>query len=127
MFTRPAQHDVYKKAMLQVYSTIKEHQLVNWIMDSTKSNFTMQDQKWSVEQLGLLLHDTPLQKVAMVRGQDPILQIVAESMRKKIYMIFGMQKELQHFATLEEALHYVAPETDNETALLKLRAAMHVS
>ncbi|GAB3200068.1 hypothetical protein [Pontibacter aydingkolensis] len=115
------EHEVYKEAMLYVFTTIKDNNLENWVMDSTKSNFTMQDQKWSVEQLGLLLQDTPLKKVAMVRAKDSMLQIAAEAMRSKIYRIFGTQKELQHFATLEEALRFMLPDTNPGQLLKKLK------
>ncbi|MBW7468683.1 hypothetical protein ABID22_003060 [Pontibacter aydingkolensis] len=120
-FLRPMEHEVYKEAMLYVFTTIKDNNLENWVMDSTKSNFTMQDQKWSVEQLGLLLQDTPLKKVAMVRAKDSMLQIAAEAMRSKIYRIFGTQKELQHFATLEEALRFMLPDTNPGQLLKKLK------
>lgn len=125
-FLKPVQHDVYKQAMLYVYTTIKEHNLEKWVMDSTKSNFTMQDQKWSVEQLGLLLQDTPLKKVAMVRNHDAILQVIAESMRTKIYRIFGTDKELQHFATLDEALKYLVPDANTNNLLMDLKSALDV-
>lgn len=125
-FLKPVQHDIYKQAMLYVYTAIKEHNLENWVMDSTRSNFTMQDQKWSVEQLGLLLQDTPLRKVAMVRDHDAILQVIAESMRTKIYRIFGDDKELQHFETLEEALKFLVPGTSTTKLIRDLKTALNV-
>ena len=120
-FLRPVVHEEYKEAMLYVYEIIKTKRLENWVMVSTISDFTMQDQKWSVEHLGLLLQDTPLKKVAMVRDHDAILQLVAESMRSKIYRIFGTNKELQHFATMREALSFLLPDTDPDQLLLKLK------
>ncbi|WP_439882536.1 hypothetical protein ACSX1A_05075 [Pontibacter sp. MBLB2868] len=109
---RPVNHEEYKSAMLEVYGKLQQFGLEYWVMDSTSSNFTMLDQKWSVEHLGLLLQDTKIRKVAMVRDRDAILQVIAESMRAKVYRIFGKDKELEHFETLEEALHYLVPGTD---------------
>lgn len=125
MFTEPVSFDVYKEAMLTVYTIIKEEGLENWVMDSTKSTFTLQEQKWSVEHLGLLLQDTGLKKVAMIRDNDPMLQIAAESMRNKIYRIFGTEKELQHFGTTKEALEFILSERDAEEALRNIDVVTH--
>ena len=109
---RPVTHEEYKSAMLEIYTLIQKNSLENWVMVSSISDFTMQDQKWSVEQLGLLLQGTPLRKVAMVRDSDAILELIAESMRAKVYRIFGKEKILEHFATLQEALQFLSPNVD---------------
>ncbi|MDX5443057.1 MAG: hypothetical protein LPJ89_04655 [Hymenobacteraceae bacterium] len=125
MFTEPVSFEDYKAAMLQVYTIIKEQNLENWLMDSTKSTFRLEDQRWSVEHLGLLLQDTGLKKVAMVRDNDAMLQIAAESMRTKIYRIFGTEKELKHFGTTKEALQFILSEKDAEEALRSIEAVIH--
>lgn len=127
MFTRPVDFEEYKEAMLQVYSTIKDHQLENWVMDSTKTIITLQEQKWSTEHLGLLLQETPLVKVAMVRANDAILQISAESIRNKVYRIFGKQKELEHFSNLPDALAFMLPgQVEVEEAMQRLNEVIKV-
>lgn len=105
-------HAEFKEAMLAILYNIQTHKLENWLIDTRTNNFTMQDQKWAVEHLGLFLQDTPIKKVALVRNHDALLQVVAESIRTKVYRIFGTQKILEHFETREEALRFLAPEED---------------
>jgi hypothetical protein len=114
-FLRPISYEEYKIAMLNVFELIQKSKLTKWVMVSSVSDFTMESQKWSVEYLGLLFQDTTLQKVAMVRDQDAILQVVAEKMRSKIYSLYGTEKELEHFESLEEALNFLAPESSVES------------
>lgn len=119
-FLRPTDHDEYKTAMLFVLGKIEELELVMWVMDSTLSYFTVQDQKWSVEYLGLLLKATTLKNFGMIRGKDAMLHMVAESMRSKIYRIFGDQIQLEQFEDLSEAMKFLLPDTNTDKLLLEL-------
>ncbi|MEJ8803833.1 hypothetical protein [Pontibacter sp. H249] len=119
-FLRPVVHEEFKQAMLAVYTSIQELKLTKWVMISTISEFTIPDQKWAVEQLGVLLYDTTLEKIAMVRNHDQELQAIAESIRTKVYRIYGNSKEMQHFATLNEAIKYLEPDSETEKLVTKL-------
>ncbi|WP_299824732.1 hypothetical protein [uncultured Pontibacter sp.] len=122
-FSRPPGHEAFKQGMLFTHSLIKEHGVENWLIDATQSLFTMQDQKWAIEQLGALVNDTALGKVAMVHNNDAMLEIAADTMRTKIYRIHGLLQDLQYFATLPEALTFLLPNSNPDELIKAIKAA----
>ncbi|MFD2247722.1 hypothetical protein [Pontibacter ruber] len=120
---RAVSSEEYRAALLEAYKCIRLHQLELWVMDSTRNNPTVQDQKWSVEKLGSLMAGTLIRKVAMVRADDLFVEVVAEVMRDKIYKLYGQERQLEHFRTLEEALQYVLPGEDPAKLVIELQNA----
>lgn len=108
-FNYPLNHSQFKSAMLHVVDLIHKYNLEYWLFDATTISFTLQDQRWSVENLGLLLRDTSLKCVAMIRREDLFLEMAAENMRDRIYGLYGHQVALEHFVNLEDALYWLYP------------------
>ncbi|NDK55814.1 hypothetical protein [Pontibacter fetidus] len=108
-FHYPLDHSQFKEAMLHIVDLINKHKLEYWLLDASSISFTLQDQRWAVESLGLLLRGTPLKCVAMVRREDLFLEMAAENMREKIYSLYGHQILLEHFLNTEDALNWLYP------------------
>jgi hypothetical protein len=108
-FIYPLNHSQFKTAMLHIVDLINKYNLEYWLFDASAISFTLQDQRWTVESLGLLLRDTSLKCVAMIRREDLFLEMAAENMRDRIYDLYGRQIALEHFVTLEDALNWLYP------------------
>ena len=108
-FNYALNHSQFKTAMLHIVDLINKYKLEYWLFDASSISFTLQDQRWAVENLGLLLRDTSLKSVAMLRREDLFLEMAAENMREKIYSLYGHQIVLEHFIDLEDALDWLCP------------------
>ncbi|MER2996784.1 hypothetical protein [Pontibacter populi] len=106
---QPISHEEFKAAMLRSLDLLSEHQLERWLVDFTSSNITLEDQRWAVETFGLLISDSSVKSIAMVRRDDMFLEMAAENMRDKIYDIYGHVQDLEHFESLSDALHWLCP------------------
>jgi len=102
-------HEKYKDAMLYVVSLIKKYRLVRWLVDATASSYTLQDQRWTTEELGTLLQNTTLKQVAMVHSDDLFSEMAAENMRFKVYENYGYAHELERFESMAQALSWLSP------------------
>ena len=101
-------HEKFKQAMLYVVSLVDKYKLTNWLIDSTASSYTLQDQRWAIEELGLLLQDSTLQRVAMVHNDDLFVELAAENMRFKVYERYGHKQDMEHFESMEQALNWLS-------------------
>lgn len=117
-FCGPTTHQEYQEAMLQVVGLVKNHHLLYWLLDATRTRLTLQDQRWGVQVLEPLIYETTLKKVAMVHQDDIFLEVAADNMRNKIYNTFDDYMELEHFATIADALNWLAPGVPAETLQL---------
>ncbi len=106
---QPVCHADYKAAMLKSLDLINEFHLKHWLVDFTSSNLTLEDQRWAVETFGLLIRDSFVKNIAMVRREDMFLEMAAENMRDKIYDMYGHIKELEHFESIPAALQWLCP------------------
>lgn len=106
---RPVSHDEYKVAMLYVLQLLQEHKVLRWLIDATSSHFTMQDQRWTVETMGMLMLETTVRKIAMIRHDEIFLRVVAQRMRRQLYELHGNLQQLDEFETTEEALSFLTP------------------
>ncbi|WP_162426829.1 hypothetical protein [Pontibacter pudoricolor] len=95
--------------MLKSLDLINEFHLKHWLVDFTSSNLTLEDQRWAVETFGLLIRDSFVKNIAMVRREDMFLEMAAENMRDKIYDMYGHIKELEHFESIPAALQWLCP------------------
>jgi hypothetical protein len=107
---QPISHDEFKIAMLKSLKLLNEHHLERWLLDFTSGNITLEDQRWAVETFGLLIRDSLVKYIAMVRREDMFLEMAAENMRDKIYDTYGHIKELEHFDSIPDALHWLSPD-----------------
>ena len=108
-FKRDLSHEEFKAAVLHVVDQFHKHSTLYWLMDSSRNNFTLQDQGWIIKELSQLINQTTLKKVALVHRGNVFEVLVAENMRDKIYHSYGLLQELEHFANMPDALEWLLP------------------
>jgi hypothetical protein len=121
VWLRAVSSTLFREAMLFAYKCIKEQGLELWLLDTPLHNPVVQDQNWSVEELGKLLQNTALKKVALVHNDDLLVELVAEIMRENSYKTYGRKQELENFCTVQEGLEFLLPEIDTTKILNQLK------
>jgi hypothetical protein len=106
---RPVSHDEYKVAMFFILQLLHEQKLLRWLIDATASHFTMKDQRWTIETMAMLMQETTIRKIAMIRDDDVFLRVVAQRMRSEIYGLYGQLQQIDEFETTTEALVFLTP------------------
>ncbi|NEM97644.1 hypothetical protein [Pontibacter burrus] len=108
-FNRDLNHEEFKAALLYVVDQFQEHSTLYWLLDSSRNNFTLQDQGWVIKELSLLINQTTIRKAALVHNGNVFESLVADIMRDRIYHSHGPVQELEHFSSIPAALDWLLP------------------
>ncbi|HEY4650159.1 MAG TPA: hypothetical protein VIG72_02045 [Pontibacter sp.] len=100
----------YKAGLDRVHHLLVTHNIQLWLQDSTPLQPRTADVlRWTTEEFGLLLIQSPLKQLAVVAPPTSPHFAVLRSLREKAYRIFGRTKQLELFETHEEALRWLTP------------------
>ncbi|MBC5991245.1 hypothetical protein [Pontibacter cellulosilyticus] len=100
----------YKNGLQQLAQLIHNNEIQLWIHESRRMNeLSMEDQKWTTEVLALVLTQTNLKHIAIVRPADISHTAPGNSLREKAYRIYGKNVGIEFFDTTEEAKAWILP------------------
>ncbi|MFD2515363.1 hypothetical protein ACFSRY_15930 [Pontibacter locisalis] len=101
----------YREGLLHVAEAIHNNQIKLWLHESLRlEEIDMQDQKWTTEVFALILAQSPLKHLAIVRPEKQQSRTIASMLREKAYRIFGKIIGVEFFGSVEEAKAWLVPK-----------------
>ncbi|GAB3203974.1 hypothetical protein ABID22_003228 [Pontibacter aydingkolensis] len=122
----PVESDLYREGLQHLAQVIHDQDIRLWIHESMHlNNLSIEDQKWTTEVLALVLTQSRLKHIAIIRPQNTISNAPGNSLREKAYRIYGRNVGIEFFDSTEEAkawilpnlLHYRLPEQSTPVKL----------
>ncbi len=106
----PIEGHNYREGLLHLLQVIHANDITLWIHESKRMyNLSVDDQTWLTEVLALLISQSSLKYLAIVRPEDNILPTSGNALRDKAYRIYGKNIRLEFFDTVEEAKAWILP------------------
>ncbi|WP_439882534.1 hypothetical protein ACSX1A_05065 [Pontibacter sp. MBLB2868] len=107
----------YRRGLRSVRKLISENNLKFWLVCTNEAlSPNVADQKWVATRFFSLLLKTPLKKIAFVLPSDHFIYMLAESLIKKLYRLYGDKIELEAFSRTEHARHWLFTSDEAEHA-----------
>ena len=99
-----------KEGLQHLVSTLHNKDVELWIHESRHLHeLTKDDKTWIIEVLGLILLQSNLKYIAIVRPQGIEAINVGKAIRDKAYRIYGKRIGIEFFDTTEEAKAWILP------------------
>ncbi|MEJ8800519.1 hypothetical protein [Pontibacter sp. H249] len=110
-WTKPIESQQYRKGLQHLIQVIHDHELTLWIHESIRLNdLSIDDIKWTTEVLALILSQSRLKHIGIVRPQGSTSPLPGLSLREKAYRIYGKSVGIEFFDTTEEAKAWIMPQ-----------------
>lgn len=101
----------YRQGLQRLVKVIHDNEVELWIHESVRLNdMDIDDVKWTTEVLALILSQTRLKHIAIVRPQGSTSNVHGNSIREKAYRIYGKNVGVEFFDTVEEAKAWILPQ-----------------
>jgi len=109
---RPVSQPEVRQGLQHLVEVIHRHEIKHWLHHSKQACMLETDNRnWLTEVLLLLLVHSKLQQLAIVCEQRREQQQAAETLRKKIYRIFGTMIPIEFFPTPALATAWLLPQS----------------
>ena len=100
----------FREGLLHLLQVIHANDLTLWIHESKRLyDLTIEDQKWITEVLALLITQSSLKYLAVVRPEKSKAITSGNALREKAYRIYGKNIRLEFFDSVEDAKAWILP------------------
>jgi hypothetical protein len=100
----------YKEGLLHLIQVINANETTLWIHESKRMhNLAIEDQKWLTQVLALMVSQSSLKYIAIVRPENATTPTYCYTLREKAYRIYGKNIHLEFFDSVEEAKAWILP------------------
>lgn len=107
----PIDSTQYREGLQRLVRIVHDNEIKLWIHESRRlHDLSVEDQKWTTEVVALLLTQSKLRHIAIIRPQGNQQPHQGLSLREKAYRIFGRIIGVEFFDTTEEAKAWILPQ-----------------
>ena len=101
----------YREGLQHLVRIVHDKEIALWIHESRRlQDLSVEDQKWTTEVLALILTQSKLRHIAIVRSLGSTQSNPGHSLREKAYRIYGKSIGVEFFDTTEEAKAWILPQ-----------------
>ncbi|WP_299826526.1 hypothetical protein [uncultured Pontibacter sp.] len=101
----------FRAGLQHMAQVIHDQEIKLWIHESIRLNdLETEDQRWTTEVLALILSQSSLKYIAIVRPPGNEIKSMGNSIRDKAYRIYGKNVGIEFFDAVDEAKAWIVPQ-----------------